>query len=45
MDVYAQQKIVLKAAMIAPGPFKPKDVVDKTKLPYHSVDTQLDRLA
>ena len=44
MEVSDRQKVILQAAMTAPGAFKPKYIVEKTGLAYNTVGTQLDRL-
>jgi len=44
MAVSGQQKLILEAAMTAPGAFKPKYIGEKTGLAYNIVSPQLDRL-
>ena len=44
MDVSKQQKLIVEAAMTAPGAFKPKFIAEKTGLAYNIVSAQLERL-
>jgi len=44
MDVSKQQKLIVEAAMAAPGAFKPKFIAEKTGLAYNIVSAQLERL-
>jgi predicted transcriptional regulator len=44
MDVSKQQKLIVEAAMTAPGAFKPKFIGEKTGLAYNIVSPQIERL-
>jgi len=44
MDVSKQQRLILEAAMTAPGAFTPTYIVEKTGLAYNIVSPQLYRL-
>ena len=44
MDVSKQQKVILEAAMTAPGAFRPKYMAEKAGLAYDIICSQLGRL-